>query len=102
MHSKQRNIMKLRIKEIMTEKNVTSVWLANEIGVTKATISNLINDKTMPSIETIENIAKVLQVPMWQIFASPEEVLNTSEACEAAEEEYVFKCPNCGAKFKKI
>lgn len=94
--------MRLRIKEIMIKRGVTSVWLANEIGVTKATISNLINDKTMPSIETLENIANTLKVPMWQLFASPEEVLNKTSSEETTDEEYVFKCPNCGAKYKKV
>lgn len=55
--------MRLRIKEIMIKRRGTSVWLANEIGVTQATISNLINDKTMLSIETLENIANTFKAP---------------------------------------
>lgn len=93
--------MKLRIKKIMAERKMTSVWLAKEIGVTKATISNLINDKTMPSLETLEKIADVLQVPMWQLFASIEDIRGETGK-ERKQEEGVLRCPECGARFKKI
>lgn len=66
--------MKVRIKEIMVEKGVSSVSLADIIGVSKVTVSNLINNKTMPSVETLEKISTALNVPMWQLFASPAEV----------------------------
>lgn len=92
--------MKLRIKEIMAEKNITSVWLANNIGVTKATISNLINDKTMPSLETLEKIADALKVPMWELFASMEDI--QGEAEKEREEEGILRCPKCGTRFKEI
>ena len=49
--------MQVRIKEIMVEKGVSSVSLADTIGVSKVTVSNLINNKTMPSVETLEKIA---------------------------------------------
>lgn len=39
---------------------------------------------------------------MWQLFYSPEEVLNKTSSEEATDEEYVFKRPNCGVKYKKV
>lgn len=83
--------MKIRIKEIMQEKGISSVVLAERIGVSKVTVSNLINDKTMPSLKTMEDVAKALNVPMWQLFASPEEVGSNT-----------FTCPKCGMKFKLV
>lgn len=71
--------MQVRIKEIMVEKGMSSVSLADIIGVSKVTVSNLINNKTMPSVETLEKIATALDVPMWQLFASPEEVTGDNE-----------------------
>lgn len=38
--------MQVRIKDIMIEKGVSSVSLADMIGVSKVTVSNLINSKT--------------------------------------------------------
>lgn len=71
--------MQVRIKEIMVEKGMSSVSLADIIGVSKVTVSNLINNKTMPSVETLEKIATALNVPMWQLFASPKEVTGDNE-----------------------
>ena len=83
--------MKIRIKEIMQEKGISSVVLAEKIGVSKVTVSNLINDKTMPSLKTMEDVANALDIPMWQLFASPDEVGGNS-----------FICPKCGAKLKLV
>lgn len=79
--------MQVRIKEIMVEKGMSSVSLADIIGVSKVTVSNLINNKTMPSVETLEKIATALDVPMWQLFASPEEI---------AKQAKNDLCPHCG------
>lgn len=86
--------MKVRIREIMSEKGITSVELADKIGVSKATISNLINNKTMPSIDTLGKIAIALGVPDWQLFASKEEA-----AEDVKEESNVLTCPKCGHEF---
>lgn len=64
--------MKIRLKEIMQERGVTSIALASMVGLSKNTISNLINNKTMPSIDTLNEIAKKLNVPFWQLFAEPQ------------------------------
>lgn len=85
------NPISARIKEIMQEKGVSSVLLAEKIGVSKVTVSNLINNKTMPSLKTMEDIANALEVPMWQLFASPEEVGGNT-----------FTCPKCGARLKLV
>ncbi len=84
--------MEVRIKEIMQQKGITSVALAEKIGISKATVSNLINNKTMPSIDTLGKIAEALGVPNWQLFASEEEVLE--------EFKDTITCPKCGARFK--
>lgn len=86
--------MQVRIKDIMIEKGVSSVSLADMIGVSKVTVSNLINNKTMPSVDTLEKIATALDVPMWQLFASKEEVQG-----EAADPNTII-CPKCHTKFR--
>ena len=76
--------MYIRLKEIMAERGVKSVELAGRLGVTKQTVSNLINGKVMPSIDTIQKAADALGVPLWQMFADPKE---TSD---------IAVCPHCG------
>ena len=83
--------MKTRIKGIMQEKGISSIILADKIGVSKVTVSNLINDKTMPSLKTMEDVANALDVPIWQLFASPEEVGGNT-----------LTCPKCGTKLKLV
>lgn len=71
--------MDIRLKEILHEKGITSVSLANMVGLSKNTISNLVNNKTMPSIGTLNDIATALNVPVWQLLVSPAEITGESE-----------------------
>ncbi|MBQ8520017.1 MAG: helix-turn-helix transcriptional regulator [Bacteroides sp.] len=84
--------MKLRIKELMEEKGVTSVSMATSIGIHKVSFSNIINGKINPSAETLEKIAEALGVEMWELFASKEEIVN--------QDKNTITCPKCGAKFE--
>jgi transcriptional regulator with XRE-family HTH domain len=60
--------MKHRIKEILKEKGLTVVTLAKNIGITQPNMSNIINEKTNPSIETLEKIATALNVAIAELF----------------------------------
>lgn len=84
--------MEIRLKEIMDSKGMKSVELATRLGVTKQTISNMLNGRVMPSLETISKIADILEVPMWQIFADPDEIGDNL----ASHIEPQQKCPYCG------
>lgn len=84
--------MKLRIKEIMEEKGLTSVSVAAAIGVHKVSFSNIINGKINPSVETLERIAEALEVEMWELFASKEEIVD--------KDKNTITCPKCGARFE--
>lgn len=83
--------MQIRLKEIMQEKGITSIALASMVGLSKNTISNLINNKTKPSLDTLNEIAEKIGVPIWQLFASPEEVQT---------ENNTIVCPHCGNPIK--
>lgn len=85
--------MKVRLKEVLSEKGVTSAELAGRVGVSKATVSNLINNKTMPSLDTLEKIADALGVEMWELFVSKEKLVEQ-------QEQNSIVCPKCGAKFE--
>lgn len=92
--------MEIRLKEIMDSKKMKSKDLANQLGVTKQTISNMLNGRVMPSLETINKIAEILKVPMWQIFADPNEVCKA----QPSQGELTIKCDKCGniIKVKEI
>lgn len=74
-----------RIKELLKEKNVTQQDLADRLGVTRISIVKTLAGN--PSQETLERIANALEVPIWQLFISPQEL---------QRENHSLVCPKCG------
>lgn len=83
--------MSHRIKELIKEKGYTQQEFADKLEITRVGLSQLINGK--PSYPTLEKIATALNVPMWQLFASPEEMHPKSDGLS-------FTCPHCGKDIK--
>jgi putative transcriptional regulator len=52
----------LRIKEILENKNLTQVWLSEELGVSVVSVNNWCQKKNDPSLKTLASIARVLKV----------------------------------------
>lgn len=72
--------MENRIKEVIKEKGYTIKEFAEVLGMTRENLSRIIKD---PSSPTLEKLSKALDVPVWQFFASPDDVKT-------------FVCPHCG------
>ncbi|MDR0712699.1 MAG: helix-turn-helix transcriptional regulator [Bacteroidales bacterium] len=51
-----------RLKVVLVERNKTSKWLAETLNMNPATISRWCSNKTQPSLDTLSEIAKVLDV----------------------------------------
>lgn len=80
-----------RIKEILKEQGVTINELADKLGISRVTLSTQINGTA--NIVSYEKIATALNVPMWQLFASSEEVQPKSDTAS-------ITCPKCGKSIK--
>ena len=65
--------MDLRIKEFMSERNVTSAWLAEKIGISKVAVSNIVTGKSYPSLDTIKKIADALNVSIIKLIGEENE-----------------------------
>jgi putative transcriptional regulator len=52
----------LRLDEVLKEKHIQQKDLAEWLGVSKVSVSYWCNNQTNPSIDTLLNIAKVLDV----------------------------------------
>ena len=65
-----------RIKEVIKEKGFTIKSLADKLGIARESLSRMI---VSPSYPTLEKIATALDVPIWQLFASPEDVAGKKE-----------------------
>ena len=76
----------MRIKDILKEKGLTQQELADKVGVSYQSIKQTLNASSVTT-STLEKIATALDVPMWQLFASPEEVAKESDG---------KVCPYCG------
>lgn len=58
----------LKIKQILELRGLKQKWLADKIGVTEVTISNWVNNRTYPSIETLISISNVLKIEVKDLF----------------------------------
>ena len=58
----------LKIKQILELRGLKQKWLADKIGVTEVTISNWVNNRTYPSIETLISISNVLKIEVKELF----------------------------------
>lgn len=81
----------MRIKELLKEKHYTQQELADKMNVSLSAVRQMVAAESLTTA-TLEKIATVLNVPMWQLFASPEEVQLPSNA-------HSIKCPHCGNEF---
>ena len=58
-----------RIKVVLVEKKKTSKWLAEQLDKDPATISKWCTNSSQPSLETLFEIAKVLNVDVRELIA---------------------------------
>lgn len=81
----------MRIKELLKEKRMTQQELADKMNVSLSAVKQMVSAESLTTT-TLEKIATALDVPMWQLFASPSEVQKEIDGG--------YKCPNCGYPLK--
>lgn len=64
-----------RIESILKEKGLTKAAFADLMGTSRQNVNSLLKN---PTREKLEAIAQALDVPVWQLFASPEEIAGCS------------------------
>ena len=68
----------IRIKEICKEKGITLEDLAKRLGILRTSLSQALSRNSF-STDKLSDIANALDVPIWQLFASSEEVAGNGE-----------------------
>ena len=58
-----------RIKEVLEEKGIKQTWLAEKLGKSFSIVNAYVCNRRQPSLETLFQIADILQV-------SPKELIN--------------------------
>lgn len=74
MHYATHHIMKEdinRIKVVLVEKKKTNKWLAEQLGKDPATVSKWCTNTCQPGIETLLEIARVLNVEVGELLRTP-------------------------------
>jgi transcriptional regulator with XRE-family HTH domain len=56
-----------RLKVVLVEQKRTGKWLAETLGKNEATISRWCTNETQPSLETLLEIAKVLNIDIREL-----------------------------------
>lgn len=51
-----------RIKEVLEEKGIKQVWLAEKLGKSFNTVNGYVQNRTQPSLEVLYKIAEILSV----------------------------------------
>ena len=62
-----------RIKVILVEKKKTAKWLAEELGKDPATISKWCTNVSQPSLDTLVEVSKALDVDVRELLVSTKE-----------------------------
>jgi transcriptional regulator with XRE-family HTH domain len=63
-----------RIKAVLAEKGKTNIWLAEELGKNKTTVSKWCTNDVQPPIETLFKIAEVLGVDSRELLVSSKKI----------------------------
>ncbi len=74
----------------MKEKGITKTALSERLNIKNQNFNAMLKN---PTYETLSKIATALNVPMWQLFASPEEVAQQtkSDICPHCRQPIVVK-----------
>ncbi len=79
-------ILKLRVKEIMSLKGISREELANKVGVSLTTISNISTETNLPSIDLLFQIAEALDVDIREMFVPTKGSLVVQSQVDEAKE----------------
>ena len=74
-------MLTLRIKEICRDKGITLNDLAEKIGVSQPSISDIATGRQKPSFDTLEELATALDVPVTELFDTQKEGTITCPHC---------------------
>ncbi|GAB7258291.1 helix-turn-helix domain-containing protein [Polaribacter sp. OB-PA-B3] len=58
-----------RIKEVLEEKGIKQVWLAEKLGRSFNTVNGYVQNRSQPSLEMLYEIAKILNVEPKELLA---------------------------------
>lgn len=79
--------VKLRIREVLDEKGYSIQWLSEQLGITYANTNNIVNGKSNPSLDRLNEIANSLSVDIVELIKPSSGAVG-------------IHCPNCGTELE--
>jgi transcriptional regulator with XRE-family HTH domain len=73
MKVSQTMLIGTRLRQLREQKHMSQGDIENRTGLLRCYVSRVENGHTVPSLETLERFAGVLDVPLYQLFYSGEE-----------------------------
>jgi putative transcriptional regulator len=62
-----------RIKEVLKEKGVKQIWLAEKLGKSYNMVNGYVQNRQQPRLETLMSIAKILDIDVKELIISNKE-----------------------------
>ena len=62
------NQPQLNLRTVMNQKKVGDKWLAEKLGISRTSVSQIINGHTSPSLDRLYEIADALEVHFFDLF----------------------------------
>ena len=56
-----------RLKVVLVEKNLTSKWLAEQLGKNEATVSRWCTNDVQPTLNTLSKISELLEISISEL-----------------------------------
>lgn len=67
--------MILRLREILKEKDITVGQLSELSGISQSNISNYMSGKISPTLDTLNRLAKSLNIELTELFKKEEDII---------------------------
>jgi len=58
-----------RIKEVLEEKGIKQIWLAEKLGKSFNTVNSYVQNRQQPRLAVLDQIAKILEVNLKDLIA---------------------------------
>ena len=65
-----------RLRELREQKKLSQGDIEKRTGLLRCYISRVENGHTVPAVETLEKLARALEIPMYQLFYEGDQPLN--------------------------
>ena len=73
----------LRIKELLEQKGMSRRILSEQLGISIVHMNNIVNGKSLPSMDKLMKISQILDVDFRELFISTKQSISLSDIHEA-------------------